>query len=351
MSRADNQTTAATNTEHVTASAAPNHRKGARAGLVIIRVAVMSYVAILVALMCMETRMVYPGVYLGERRATSEGPPAVGSAELPIIDVAYVGQDGVTLQGRLLDRPGSKNTVLFFHGNASRAKWLDSWCRRLSRAFDATVMLAEYRGFDGSGPSPNEPGVLSDCAAAHQFLCDREGIAPDEIILYGRSLGGACAVAVAAHAGAKALVLDRTFDCIVNVAAQRFPFAPVQWLMRNRYDSVARIVDYDGLLVQIHGPNDAVIPIRNGRRLFDAAGGPKHWIEVPGLGHNDSISSASLQEIANLVERQTSTGAGRDEDLAFALGRPRHRLHFESDTAKQVTHLAIDTVRYESAAR
>jgi pimeloyl-ACP methyl ester carboxylesterase len=350
MSGADSQTNAAMTAEPAGANAGPTRRKGARAGLVIIRVAVMSYVAILVALMCMETRMVYPGVYVSPRRAAVQAQ-VDGPSDLPIIDVAYVGKDGVALQGRLLDRPGGKNTVLFFHGNATRAKWLDSWCRRLSRAFDATVMLAEYRGFDGLGPSPNEPGVLSDCVAAHQYLCDREGIGPDEIILYGRSLGGACAVAVAAQAGAKALVLDRTFDCIVNVAAQRFPFVPVRWLMRNRYDSVARIVDYDGFVVQVHGPDDSVIPMRNGRRLFDAVGGPKQWIEMPGLGHNDALSSDSLQQIVNMVERQTSTWPSRDEDLSFTFGRSGHRSHFEPDAAKQVAHFAIDAVRYESAAR
>ena len=225
----------------------------------------------------------------------------------PIVDVDYITADGVPLRGRVLDRAGHHNTVLFFHGNGTKAKWLDEWIRRLSYEFDATVMVAEYRGFDDTQHTPDETAVICDCIAAHEFLCQREDIQPREIILYGRSLGGGCAVAVAAACGTKALVLDRTFDRMTDVAASRYPFFPVRWLMRNQYDSVARLSNYDGPLIQLHGTTDTVIPISHGKNLYASAGcRPKHWIEVLGLGHNVDLSTSQLRQMAAKIGEFTT---------------------------------------------
>lgn len=264
----------------------------------IIRVGLIGYATVLVALVVMETRLVYPGAYMNE--------PFQVEGSGPTVDIEYQTEDGVALRGQLLERPGHQNALLFLHGNATKAKWSDDVTRRLSDAFDATVMVAEYRGFDGSGPSPNEAGVIADSIAAMNCLCDREGIDPAEVIVYGRSLGGACAVAVAADRGAKALVLDRTFDRITDVASGKFPFVPIRLLMRNRFDSIARIGQFEGPLVQLHGTSDEVIPIAHGAKLFAAAKAPKRWLEVPGMRHNDRLPSIELRRIVDSVAELTS---------------------------------------------
>ncbi len=131
---------------------------------------------------------------------------------------------------------------------------------------------------------------------------DAYNVRADQIILYGRSLGGGCTVALAADGGAQALVLERTFDSLVDVAARQYPLIPVQWLMRNRYDSIAQMAGYDGPLIQLHGSTDELIPIAHGKRLFDASqSDTKIWIEVPGLGHNDPLPTTWLGELASFV--------------------------------------------------
>ncbi len=297
MADDDKQTTAGSNRQD-------NQKRRSfpvRAGISTFRVAGFAYIAILVTLVAMETRMVYPGAHMADRPAST--------ANDSIVDVTYTAADGVSLTGRLLSREDSKNTVLFFHGNGTKAAWLDHWAQRLSTALDATVMLAEYRGYGDDHQTPNERGVITDCLAARDFLCQRQGIQPEDIILYGRSLGGGCAVAVAADGGAKTLILDRTFDRLPEVAATRFPFVPVRTLMRNRYDSVDRISRYDGPLVQLHGTTDRVIPFQLGKSLYQSATcDPKHWIGVEGLGHNDSLSASHLEEIARKVEEFAAVG-------------------------------------------
>ncbi len=279
-------------------AAKPGRSRLSRMTIATCRIVVIGYATVLITLVLMETRMVYPGAYLD-----SETGQQIDPRGGKIVSVDYTTADGVSLRGRLLDRPGSKNTLLFFHGNASKAEWLDGWASRLSDAFDATVMVAEYRGFGGPGPTPCEKGLVADSIAARDFLCELQSIEPTQLILYGRSLGGGCAVAVAASGGAKALVLERTFDRMVDVAAGRYPFVPVHWLMRNEYDSVSALANFRGPLIQLHGTPDRSIPIQHAINLHRSADcWPKRWIEVPGLGHNDRLSSGHLSEMAEWID-------------------------------------------------
>lgn len=240
--------------------------------------------------MLFETNLIYPGAFID-----ADGGKNVKSLTV-VENVEYTSADGTRLVGRLRDC-GSKSVVLFLHGNGEKAAWLDPWVSRLSDAFDANVLAAEYRGFAGEG-SPFEVGVIADCEAARAYLCQRYGLQPADVILYGRSLGGGCAVALAASGGARALVLERTFDRLVDVAAGRYPLVPIRLLMRNQFDSISRIRDYDGPLVQVHGTSDWLIPIQHAENLFAASQSEKKsWIAVPDLGHNGRLPEEVLRQI------------------------------------------------------
>ncbi len=266
----------------------------------VLRLVVLGYGTILLTLVVMETRLVYPGAYFTD-------VPARETPDDPAIEtVEYGSTDGLTLRGRLIQRPQSEKLVLYLHGNGTKAKWLDRWLHELSNQFDATTLIAEYRGYDDDA-TPDEKGVLEDCFAARDYLCKRYQKTPAEIILYGQSLGGGCAVALASQGGAKALVLERTFDRLVNVAGAKYPVIPVNWLMKNRYDSIAKLTVYKGPLIMLHGTTDNLIPIAHAENLYSSAPcKQKHLITVDGLGHNDSLSSRALQEIVTKVSEFTT---------------------------------------------
>lgn len=195
----------------------------------------------------------------------------------------------------------SKNWVVFFHGNGIRAVDLDRWINRLSVAFDANVFAAEYRGFTDDR-DVGQSGVIADGEAAVQFVIDRFDVPISRIILYGRSLGGGVASAAAVRFGPAALVMDRTFDSAVAVAAEKYPFLPVRLLMKNRFDSAARLTVYDGPLVVVHGPPDTLVPYAAGRRLYDAAASAfKTFVESPGMGHLDAMSDDVLDQVVRAV--------------------------------------------------
>jgi fermentation-respiration switch protein FrsA (DUF1100 family) len=136
------------------------------------------------------------------------------------------------------------------------------------------------------------------------------GIQPNEVVLMGRSLGGAVAVALAADEGAQALVIENSFPSMPDVAAIHYPWLPVRWVMKNRYDSLSRIKKYNGPLIQGHGVDDTLVPMRLARKLFDAAPTTnKEWIEFADCDHDSECPPNYYDALTSFLDRVAdSTG-------------------------------------------
>ncbi|NNE01484.1 MAG: alpha/beta hydrolase [Pirellulaceae bacterium] len=265
----------------------PGRRPWRRLFSVVVRAAAIGYVAVMLLLVLLESRLVYPGAYMDIPPQPTEG----------IVTVKFQSADGTGLTGQLCEREGATETVLFLHGNGITAAREAPHIAWLSQELNANVFCGEYRGFDGLPGSPHEQGLIEDSLAARDVLCERYQLAPGEIVVYGQSLGGGCASAVVASGGAKLLILDRTFSRAVDVGAEQFWFLPIRWLMRNQFDSIARIAKYRGPLIQVHGTADEIIPIHHAKLLHHAAScDPKHWIEVAAMRHNDSMPPSAWKK-------------------------------------------------------
>jgi fermentation-respiration switch protein FrsA (DUF1100 family) len=175
-----------------------------------------------------------------------------------------------------------KPLVIYFQGNAEglaarvgRFTWLSA---------DGTGLLALcYRGYGGSSGTPSEDGLIRDAAAAYGFA--RERIPAQRIVLFGESLGTAVAVALAAGHDVAAVILDAPFTTAAEVGAAAYPFAPVRWLMKDKFRSDERIGRVTAPLLVLHGEQDRIVPIRFGERLFALAREPKRFVRFPGGGH------------------------------------------------------------------
>jgi fermentation-respiration switch protein FrsA (DUF1100 family) len=150
-----------------------------------------------------------------------------------------------------------------------------------------SVLIFDYRGYGRSEGKPNEEGVLADARAARRWLAQRAKLAEQDIVLLGRSLGGAVAVDLAARDGARGLILENTFSSLPDLAAEHFPVLPVRLLVQMRLDSLAKIRNYLGPLLQTHGDADRTIPFCLAEKLFAAANPPKCFVRAPGADHND----------------------------------------------------------------
>jgi fermentation-respiration switch protein FrsA (DUF1100 family) len=218
-------------------------------------------------------------------------------------DVWFNSADGTKLHGWFVPHPEPKRAILYCHGNGEHIGCNVELAARLRDSLSASVFLFDYRGYGRSEGRPSEAGCIADGRAAQEWLANRAGGRPSDIVLMGRSLGGAVAVALAAEQGARALIVENGFPTMPEVAAVHFPWLPVVWGMRNRYDSLSRIRQYRGPLLQSHGVADDLVPIALARRLFEAAGGrSKKWIEFPELGHNSPWPTQYYDELAAFLD-------------------------------------------------
>ncbi|WP_417385540.1 alpha/beta hydrolase [Gimesia sp.] len=206
---------------------------------------------------------------------------------LPFEDAWFEAEDGTRLHGWYLGHPKPRAVALFCHGNAGNIVSRGETLKILQERHGLAVMTFDYRGYGKSEGKPSERGILQDARAARAWLASRAGVEETEIVLMGRSLGGAVAVDLAAEDGARGLVLASTFSSLPDAAAYHVPWIFPSLNMTQRLNSAGKIGNYSGPLLQSHGDKDQLIPIELGRKLFDAAGGPKRFIVIPGAGHND----------------------------------------------------------------
>ncbi|HVU85686.1 MAG TPA: alpha/beta hydrolase [Pirellulales bacterium] len=202
-------------------------------------------------------------------------------------DAWFTAPDGTQLHGWYLPVDEPRAYVLFAHGNAGHIAHRAPFLRHLQQEQRVAVLAFDYRGFGRSSGRPNEAGVLADARAARSWLAERAQIAPGQIVLLGESIGGGVMVDLAAADGARGLILENTFTSLPDVAAYHFPWLPVRPLMRTRFDSLAKIGNYSGPLLQCHGDADTVVPFTLGQQLHAAAQEPKKLVVIRGGDHND----------------------------------------------------------------
>jgi len=208
-------------------------------------------------------------------------------AGLQCEDVEFATHDGVRLHGWYCPVPRPRCVFLMSHGNAGnlthRAPLIASWQQKLN----VSVFVFDYRGYGRSAGRPHEPGVYADGRAAYRWVTADQGIAPDDVVFFGESLGAAVALQLASEVTPRALILESPFTSAVDVGQRAFPWLPVRWIMRNRFASIDKIDRYHGPLLIIHGTQDTLIPFAMGKTLFDRANEPKRFYPVAGADHND----------------------------------------------------------------
>ena len=198
-------------------------------------------------------------------------------------------EDGVRIHAWLLPLTGARRVVLVCHGNAGNISHRLDRARELQRRVGASVLLFDYRGYGRSAGSPDEEGTYRDARAAHRFLTEVKGVAPGEIVVLGESLGAAVAAQLALDRPAGALILESAFTSIPDMAREAYPFLPpIGPLIRTRYETVDKVRRLALPLLVLHGDRDEIVPAAQGRRVFEAAAGPKRFVAIPGAGHNDT---------------------------------------------------------------
>ncbi len=188
---------------------------------------------------------------------------------------------GVGISGWYVPSSPSRGVVLFCHGNAGNiSHGLESI--QVFNSMGLDVLIFDYQGYGLSEGTPSEAGTYADSEAAWQYLTEVKGIAPERIIIFGRSLGGAVAARLATVYRPAGLVVEAAFTSLPDLAGDIFPYMPMRLVMWFEYETVESIAKVNCPVLVAHSPKDDLISFAHGRRLFEAAPEPKQFIELSG---------------------------------------------------------------------
>ena len=166
-------------------------------------------------------------------------------------------------------------TILFFHGNAGS---LENRTYKLNHFKDLNVnfLIIAWRGFSGNKGKPNEIGLYEDARSAINWL-NMKGIQDKNIILYGESLGTAVAVEIAQNKKYAGIILESPFTSMVNIGKKHYPFFPVSFLLKDKYESYKKINKISVPVLIMHGKVDKIVPYDMGKKMFELANDPKFF--------------------------------------------------------------------------
>jgi uncharacterized protein len=228
---------------------------------------------------------------------TIHTPPA--QAGLPEAEeIALTSSDGVHIVGWHVPAREGRPVVLYFHGNGGALRYRVERFHRLI-ADGIGLVAIEYRGYGGSEGSASERGLFADGEAAYAFAAAR--YRPEQIMLWGESLGSGVAIYLAAEKPVGRVILEAPFTSAAAVAAQRYWFMPVRLLMKDQFRSDERIQNVTAPVLILHGLNDNIVPYAMGEQMFDLTKAHKHIVRFLEGGHEDLDRYGALHAVGRFL--------------------------------------------------
>jgi uncharacterized protein len=252
----------------------------------------------IIALVALQGRRMY------RPRRVLEGSPA--DVGLAFEETFLTTCDGLKLHAWFMpagqpDR--SPGALLMCHGNGGNISGrLDSF--RTYHELNLAVLAFDYRGYGQSEGRPSEEGTYRDAQAAWDYLVRGRGVRSENILILGRSLGGAVAAQLAAQCCPAGLVVESAFSSVPELAAQMYPLLPARRLCRFQYNTAQYVRQVRCPVLVLHSPHDDQVPFWHGRKIWEQACPPKWLVELEGP-HNDAHRVAAAvyaDALRNFVE-------------------------------------------------
>lgn len=225
---------------------------------------------------------------------------------------------------RLNRRP----TWVYFHGNGGNiSARLDGYLQ-MHRRLGANILAIDYRGYGLSEGVPSEDATYSDGLAAFDYAAgrnDAQDEGPGQIFLLGVSMGAAIAARVALDRPADAVVLESAPPSFPELAALHQPWTralPIRLIMRTRYATSMHVSKLKAPSLFFHGELDEIVPLKYGRRVFDAALDPRELWVIEGAGHErlDLVDEDLYYgRIASFIREHASPAAAAGAPLKKAI--------------------------------
>jgi uncharacterized protein len=216
-----------------------------------------------------------------------EWTPPPASAIDYMVDV----EPGLSVSCRFYPVWGDSPCILYFHGNGEVACDHD-WIAPLYNRLGISLFVADYRGYGRSGGTPSFSSVAADAHPIFRFFLEtaRSSGSSRPLFVMGRSLGSHPAVELAS-------CYPEHFSGLIVESGAPNParLANRFGLSSERMDELAeavstriRSIELPALI--IHGERDSLIPVDEGKRLFEELGSrDKRLLIIPGADHNDMM--------------------------------------------------------------
>lgn len=193
--------------------------------------------------------------------------------------------DGKRLQGYFLKaKQDTDKVVIFLHGNdLNVSRWILAPIH-LQKEVDVNFLIVDYRGYGQSTGSPTQEGVIIDAISMYNYLIN-QGYKPENISLYGRSLGGAVALELATRVKVRSVVVQSSFSSRRDIMKHHYPFFPSFLVKNNCFNSKENIKKINVPILISHGTEDELVPLSQAQELYKNANEPKKLIVLNGAGH------------------------------------------------------------------
>ena len=238
-----------------------------------------AYLGVGLFIYCMQPRFLYEPI-----RKISCTPVKFG---LDFEEVYFKTADRLLLHGWFIPAPNAKFTVLYCHGNGGNMMYFLNTVNFLNK-LGLNCFIFDYRGYGESQGAPSENGTYLDARAAYRWLTKKKNVEPQQIILFGWSLGGSIAAYLATKVKSAGLVIESAFTSYRDIGRVFYPYMPVKWFARFNYPTIDYVRKVTCPLLVIHSRNDEIIPFEFGLNIYDAANEPKKFAEIFGR-HNDGL--------------------------------------------------------------
>jgi len=211
--------------------------------------------------------------------------------------VTLTSSHGNRISGWYIPGTNPDRALLFFHGNGGNI----SHRRESIEIFHhlgLNVFIIDYQGYGESEGAPGEQAMYDDGRAAFDYLVEKRKFKKENIVVFGRSLGGAIAVRITAERQPGAAIVESTFASVPDVASYYFPLLSKIIISRYHFNSLAQVKKIHCPLLVLHSRQDDVIPFMSGAKLYNAANNPRNFVELIG-DHNSGFmqSQPAYEEV------------------------------------------------------
>ena len=242
----------------------------------ILRILLIAFLGYTALLFLLQRPLVFPGA--------GRNPPPPDRSPPPGTDQLWLAPSFGRVEAWLLPsaNPDPGPALIFTHGNG---ELIDDWVGEMTDLPPAgvTLLLVEYPGYGISEGKPSRTTIRETMQVAYDTLAGHPAVDPDLIVPWGRSLGGGAAGDLALDRPVAALILQSTFSSTARMAWEAF-YAP-GFLVRDRWNNLRALEEFDGPVLLMHGRTDEVVPFSHALTLA----GAREELEVTEIpcGHND----------------------------------------------------------------